>query len=100
MKKIIISIIVSIGLLVGAIFFINSETSQKDSTTIKNYIVVKATGESNYPFEMTFPKGTKARDIALVFNSHYSHLYRKTKDGLLEVEDGQRIYSDIQMKIV
>ena len=99
MKKIIISVIVSIGLLIGAILFINNETSNKVATVNRSYIVASVTNDDAYPFEMTFKKGSTAREIAIVFQPNYSHLFRKTKDGWLEVDDAQKIYSDIQMKI-
>ena len=80
MKKIIPLILFSIFLIAGLVFYNVSKTNKIENYK-KNFIVVKGSGESVYPFELTFPPNTQAREV------------------VYEIYSGNKAVKDISIKI-
>lgn len=96
-KKIIFSILLSVCLAIGAILLINK--SIKKDIPPREYIVVTATGKTNYNFPIALDKGLTANEVAMYFTHSYSHLQRKQGIRFIDIKPEQRINSDIQIKI-
>lgn len=88
----------SICIGVGAILLINKSNPKKEIPQ-RDFIIVTATGKSNYNFPVALDKGITVGEAALYFAPSYSSLQRKQGLKYIELQPDQRINSDIQIKI-
>lgn len=84
--------------MIGGIFFIANDT-KVNTLPVRNYILVEVESTDGYPFPLALPIGKKAKDLVVLFQPNYHRIFRRANGKWLEINEDQRIYSDIQMKV-
>lgn len=85
-------------MLIGGILFIVKDT-KINTLPKRSYILVEVKSDKGYPFPLALPPGKTAKEIVVLFEPNYHHIFRRTKGKWIELDDSQKIYSDIKMKV-
>lgn len=99
MKKIIISVIFSIFLLVGGFFLISNKYGTK-VVDKRDFVVIKVKGRGYYPFSLTFNKGITIKEAVRRFMTKDSSLpiiYKTTKGKVYRAN--AKVFRDTVIKV-
>lgn len=99
-KKIIITTVLSILLLIGGIvFLIKNQATKVVSQYERDYLIVTPLGQVDYKFPLPFEKGTEVDLIASYFAKEFRHILHFENRKWVEMNWKEKIYADIKIKI-